>query len=183
MAKIVANVYGDALFSIALEKGTLESMYKEVLFVKETFAANADLCQFICHPKVSSEEKEAALSGIFAGQVSNDMLGMLMIVLKKSRQDQMDEIFDYFVSAYKEYKGIGIVYVSTPYELSDIQKRQMEEKLLSTTKYHSLEMNYTIDESLIGGAVIRIKDRVVDSSVKNKIEKLTRDLRKIQLGE
>jgi F-type H+-transporting ATPase subunit delta len=42
-------------------------------------------------------------------------------------------------------------------------------------------MNYTVDESLIGGMVIRIGDRVVDSSIKHKIDELSRSLMKVQL--
>ena len=55
-------------------------------------------------------------------------------------------------------------------------------KLLETTEYETMEMNYTTDSSLIGGMVIRIGDRVVDSSIKHKLNDLTRDLLKIQLA-
>ena len=42
-------------------------------------------------------------------------------------------------------------------------------------------MNYSVDKSLIGGMVIRIGDRVVDSSIKTKLFELTRELRKVQI--
>ena len=65
--------------------------------------------------------------------------------------------------------------------LSDSQKGQIRQRLLETTKYVEFEMHYSVDESLIGGMVIRIGDRVVDSSVKHKLQSLTRELSKIQL--
>ena len=66
-------------------------------------------------------------------------------------------------------------------ELNAVQKEKVEEKLLKTTHYEAFEMHYEVDESLIGGMVIRIGDRVVDSSVKQKLSQLTRELSKIQL--
>ena len=64
----------------------------------------------------------------------------------------------------------------------EIQKEAVKKKLLDTTDYVSMEMNYGIDESLIGGMVIRIGDRVVDSSIKTKLEGLKRELVSIQLN-
>ena len=67
------------------------------------------------------------------------------------------------------------------FALADNQKKAVEDKLLETTNYNTMEMNYSIDESLIGGMQIRIGDRVVDSSIRTKILKMQQDLMKIQL--
>lgn len=66
-------------------------------------------------------------------------------------------------------------------ELTPQQKAAVEQKLLDTTKYVQFEMHYATDPALIGGMVIRIRDRVVDGSVRTKLEHLTRDLERIQL--
>ena len=72
-----------------------------------------------------------------------------------------------------EYKKIGIAYVSSAVELSDKQREAVLNKLLTTTSYKEFQMHYSIDESLIGGMVIRIGDRVVDSSVKTKLDQMS----------
>ena len=90
-------------------------------------------------------------------------------------------VFTYFIDQVKEYKNIGTAYVTAPMPLTDSQKEQIRNKLQETTRYVEFEMHYDVDESLIGGVVIRIGDRVVDSSVKNKLQSLTRELSKIQL--
>ena len=56
------------------------------------------------------------------------------------------------------------------------------QRLLQTTKYESFEMNYQVDASLIGGMVIRVGDRVVDSSIRTKLEDMKKQLLNIQLG-
>ncbi len=182
MAKLVAKVYGDALLSLGLEQGTLTSLYDEVSFVQKTFEAQSDLMTFLRHPKISSQEKETFLCQIFSKEnVSSDMQGFLVTVLRKGRQEEFPAMFDYFISRYKEYQGIGIVQVTTAMPMTPEQKQAMEKRLLETTQYQTLEMHYQVDSALIGGAVIRIGDRVVDSSIKTRLTKLNRELKSIQL--
>ena len=83
--------------------------------------------------------------------------------------------------AVKEEKKIGIAYIATAVELSEAQKEAVMQRLLQTTKYESFEMNYQVDASLIGGMVIRIGDRVVDTSIKTKLYELSKSLKKIQV--
>jgi len=66
-------------------------------------------------------------------------------------------------------------------KLSDEQKAQVTDKLIRTTNYVEFEMHYSVDESLIGGMVIRIGDRVADSSIRTKLSHLEQQLLKIQL--
>jgi F-type H+-transporting ATPase subunit delta len=66
-------------------------------------------------------------------------------------------------------------------ELSEAQKAAVEKRLLETTKYVQFEMHFEVDTALIGGMVIRIGDRVVDSSIKSKLYDLTRELTKITI--
>ena len=61
------------------------------------------------------------------------------------------------------------------------QKKKIEEKLLATTQYIQFEMHFDVDKSLIGGMVIRIGDRVVDSSIRTKLNQMTQTLSKVQL--
>ena len=67
-------------------------------------------------------------------------------------------------------------------ELKSEQKAMIEQRLLDTTQYVEFEMVYSVDPSLIGGLVIRIGDRVVDSSIKTQINELHRSLSKLQLS-
>jgi F-type H+-transporting ATPase subunit delta len=68
-------------------------------------------------------------------------------------------------------------------ELREEQQDVIRKKLLATTDYKSLEITWKVDESLIGGMIIRIGDRVVDSSLKFKLEQLTSQLLKVSLEE
>lgn len=177
MAKLVSKTYGEALFDLALEDGTLTTIIKEVNVVKEAMKKNPDLLKLLSHPKIKKEEKISVIENIFKGRVSDSLVGFLVIVVQKDRYDDLDGIFEYFVAKVREYKNIGVASITSAVELAEEQKKQIEQRLLQTTKYSQFELTFHVDKSLIGGLVIRIGDRVVDSSVKTKLQMLTKDLR------
>ena len=182
MAKLVSTTYADALFETGIEDGTLDTLYEEVRSVQEILKENPDFYRLMNHPKILREDKEQIIESVFKGRLSDVLTGFLKLIVTNKRYADIDGILDYFTLRVKEYRKIGIAYVTTPLELSDSQKEAVRNKLLDTTDYVTMEMNYSIDESLIGGMVIRIGDRVVDSSIRTKLEGLKRDLMGIQLG-
>ena len=182
MAKLVSKVYGDALFEEAMEKNVLSQWYEEIGALRTIFLENPDLAQFLNHPQIIKEEKKKVVETIFFGKLSEGLLGFLVTVIEKGRQNDMIAICDYFTDRVKAYKKIGVVKVTSALPLSEDQKKRVEERLLETTGFVSLETEYAVDESLLGGLVIRIGDRVVDSSIKTRLEEIRRDLMKLQLA-
>ena len=181
MAKLVSKVYGDALFELALEKQSVDTLFEEAAGVREVFAQNQDLMQFLTHPKIGREEKNAAIRNIFDGRGS-DVTGFLVLIVDKGRADELDAVLGYFLSVVKEYKKIGVVSVTSAGALDSAQREKIEQKLLATTDYETLEVHYKVDTTLIGGLIIRIGDRVVDSSIRTKLSRMERQLQKIQLS-
>lgn len=181
MAKLVSDVYGDALFELAMETDRLDSFLEEAKDVLDVLSQNQELSQMMNHPKISKDDKLSILDTVFKGQISDELIGLMRMVVEKNHFADMSGILNYFVKRVYEQKNIGIAYVSTPMELTDTQKADVVKKLLETTKYVDFNMNYAVDSDLIGGMVIRIGDRVVDSSVKSKLASLARELSQIQL--
>lgn len=181
MAKLVSNTYGDALFELAVESGQVDEWLPEVKGILEILQDNGEFSKLMNHPKIVKEEKTAILEQVFKGRISDELLGLMRMLLVKNHYSEMESVFLYFMDRVKEYRNIGTAYVTSAFPLSDSQKKQVQAKLLDTTKYKAFEMNYEVDSSLIGGMVIRIGDRVVDSSVKTKLLALSRELSRIQL--
>lgn len=182
MAKLVAKSYGDALFELAVEENKVDLLFEEVNCVAELIEKNKELSKILKHPKIMKEEKLHIIEDIFKGRVSDDIVGLLEMVVSKDRYGEISEIFEYFISAVKEFKNIGVVSVESAVPLTEKQKKQVEDRLIETTKYTSVEMHYHICPELIGGMTIRIGDRVIDSSIRTKLEYLKKDLLKIQLA-
>lgn len=176
MAKLVSKTYGEALFDLAQEENRLDDVNKEVQAVFDALKENSDFMRLLNHPKVTVEEKIKVVESVFKGRVSDTMTGFLVLVVEKGRNGQLPEILNYFSDKVREFKNIGVASVTSAVELDEKQKAAVEKKLLEVTKYVSFETKYEVDKSLIGGMVIRIGDRVVDSSIRTRIDNMAKTL-------
>lgn len=198
MAKLVTGTYGEALFELAIEEHMENAMLEEVETFQEILRQNPEFTDMMNHPKIPREEKIKTLEYIMSQKYapkdemimakesifsfSKELTGFLVLILQKDRYSDIDGILEFFVKKMKEYMKIGTAYVTTAVTLKDSQKSEIEKKLLDTTSYVKMEIHYDEDPSLIGGMVIRIGDRVVDSSIKSKLNKLTKELLTLQVG-
>ena len=181
MAKLISKTYGDALFELAVEEEKVDVLSEEILEVKKVLDENQEFGRLMNHPKIIKEEKIQLAQQVFADRISKEIMGFLTIIISKDRYRNIDEILDYFLAEVKKYKGIGVATVTTAVPLKEEQRKSVEKKLLETTEYKSMEMHYETDASLIGGLIIRIGDRVVDSSIRTKLTELERTLLKVQV--
>ncbi len=182
MAKLVSQTYGEALFEVAMEEQKADIFLTEAQDILATLEQNPQLDKLMKHPKISKQEKEQVIEEIFQSQLSKEMTGFIKLLVNKERYNELPKILAYLIERIKEEKKIGVAFVTTAVELSEEKKQSVKMRLLQTTQYKEMEMNYSVDESLIGGMVIRIKDRVVDSSVRTQLEEMKKQLLQIQLG-
>ena len=183
MAKLISKTYGEALFELAVEEEKTDTMLEEIEGMKQVLLENPEFLKFLNHPRISVEEKVKTTENIFTGKIDKQLIGFLGIVIQKGRCDQLMEILQYFLDRVKEFKGIGVAYVTTPYELREDKKEAICKKLLNTTSYKKMEMHYDVKKELLGGMQIRIGDRVVDSSIQTKLNQLQKDLLKVQIQQ
>ncbi len=176
MAKQVNSTYGDALFDLAVEEKQVDSILEELTGLLQIMEENEELLTLMTHPEVLKDDKLKMLENIFKGRVSDAVMGTLLIVVKNDRSAELPAICAYVIGRLKEYKRIGIAYVTSAAPLTQEQKAKIEERLIATTDYVTMEMHYKEDASLIGGLIIRMEDRVVDSSIKRQLERMSATL-------
>ena len=182
MAKLISKTYGEALFELAAEEQKLDELFEEAKAVREILKEHTDFGKLMTHPRISKEEKALVAEEVFKGRISSEMVGFLRIIIEKGRFAELDETLTYFIDRVKEEKRIGVAFVTTAEELDENTCAKVEKRLLDTTKYETMEMYYIVDPSIIGGMVIRIGDRVIDSSITTKLNELKKQLMKIQLS-
>jgi F-type H+-transporting ATPase subunit delta len=181
MAKLAAKVYGDGLFELALEKQEIDGFFEEVKVLSAVLRENDDLFKLMGHPQVPKEEKIQMIQDIFQGKFREELVGFLVLTAEKGRFSELESILDYFTNLVYEYKKIGKAQVTSAVPLTEAQKKATQERLLATTGYEQMEIQYQVDASLIGGMIVRIKDRVADNSIRSRLNTMTRDLLKIKL--
>lgn len=176
MAKQVDITYGNALFELAIEENKVDVLYEEAQALLDIFKESPDFIKLLDHPQMSKEEKKAVVDKTFDGHMSKDMVGLIAMAVEKGHSSKLAAILTYFIKCIKKHKNIGVASVTSAVALSDSQKAAIEKRLIETTDYDKMEITFEEDPSLIGGLVIRIEDRVVDSSIKSKLEKLSKTL-------
>lgn len=181
MAKLVSQVYGEALFSLALEKNSLAQYEEELTGVAQVLEEYPEYLAILGHPKLDENEKIQVFDNVFAGRICEEMCGFFHILLEKGRFSQLNAIREYFSERKRSHEKIGVAHVTSAVELSEAQKEKIREKLLATTDFVSIQTEFATDPALIGGLVIRIGDRVVDSSIRSRLEDMKRNLMKVQL--
>lgn len=181
MAKLISKTYGEAIFELAVSEDRVDALAQEIRMVLDVLQENPEFSEIMKHPKIIKEEKLQVIETVFKGRVSDELTGFIRLIVEKGRYSQIREIMQYFLDEVKKQKGIGVAYVTSALPLREEQKKQVEAKLLSTTGFREMEMHYQEDAGLIGGMVIRIGDRVADSSIRTKLTHLEQQLLKIQL--
>ena len=182
MAKLISKTYAQALFELAVEENNTLDVLEEVTGLLEVIRQNKEFDSFMNHPKIAKDEKLDVIKKVFDGRLSREIVGFLITIIEKDRYGEIQSILTEVIAGIKEYNNIGTAYVTTAIALEEKEKNNIENRLLATTKYKTIECNYDVDKSLIGGMVIRMGDKVVDSSIRTKLEKLERELLAIQLA-
>ena len=178
MAKQVDTTYGEALFELAKEEGKIDELFDEVSSLIPILHDNGDLIKLLTHPHIDMDKKKSVVEASFKGRISDDLTGMMILLTEKEHGSDIIHVFEYFLRRVKKHKNIGLALVTSAVPLTSGQKAAIEMKLIETTSYKSVDAAYRVDPSLIGGLVIRIDDRVVDSSIKTRLANMSYELRK-----
>ena len=172
------------MYGVAMESGEGKAveLMEEIRCINEILEQNPQFDGLMKHPGIPKQEKLQIVENIFKGHVSQELAGLLEVVVSKERYKDLPAIFAYFTERVKERQKIGVGYVTTAAPLDAARKAAVESRLLETAGYRSMELHYEVDPSIIGGMIIRVGDRVVDSSIRTKLDGLTKQLLQIQLG-
>lgn len=181
MAGLIATTYGDALFDAAKEKDLLREIWDESSQILMILKEHPEFIELLNNPKISRKETCEVAGKVFGGRIQEEILNLLYLMIDKGRQAYFSQVLEYYISCCKEYYHIGVVHITAPMPLSGVQQQRIEADIIRDTKYKKLEVQYTIDPSIYGGLVIRIGDRVLDTSVRSKLARLTGELHKIRI--
>lgn len=170
------------MFSLALENDKLDTIWEEVRMIWQILSENPTFVKTICHPEITKQDQIKLLDDAFKGKVSDEVMGFFHVLADKKRLKELDAVLEYFDRSAKEYKKIGVVYVTVPMELTKAQQDKIRERILEVSSYETLEMHVETDASLLGGMVIRIGDEILDNSIRSKMEHMARKINQIKLS-
>ena len=146
-----------------------------MLFRSDLFHREREFFGFICSPVISGAEKKTVVRTVLKDRIADELVNFLMILIDKGRGRHFDKIRDQYIKLFNESKGYttGMVYSVSP--LTGEQIEAFEEK---TGTYLGKEVKLTnkIDASLLGGVRIFVDGKLIDASVKKRLEDLMETL-------
>lgn len=175
MAELVGKRYAEALFEVALEMDKLEQFKEEVKVVSDILEQEAKLKTIFQHPKLSKNEKKDIINSLFKNNASQEILNFLYIIVDKGREKFINDIKNEYISLSNEKQGIVEAQAITAVPMGEEEKIELQKKL---TKKLNKKVNLTniIDESIIGGVLVRIEDKVIDASIKGQLDEIQKML-------
>ena len=165
-----AKVYAKALSQIKADSYLIKKDFKEV-----TESFTGELYKVFDNPSISSEIKQDILKESFKGKISPELYEFLKMLAEKNRIKQLKEIYEAYVQETNIKNNTQEAEITSAIELDNIYKQTIIKKLEEKTN-QTIQPHWLISEEIIGGIVIRIGDLVIDTSLKNKIEKLRKQL-------
>lgn len=168
---IIGYRYAKALIDLANEQGKLEEVNTDMKFFETVCSENDEFRKIMANPIVRHEKKHSILKKIFKNRVTDVTFSIFSVLTKKNREQLLLPIAKEFQKLYDEQKGVQKVQISTPVALTDTQKAEFS-KVVSESIKKTVELTEKIDESLLGGYVLKVGDTQIDTSVKHKLNEL-----------
>jgi len=165
--------YAKATLDYAVEKKTADKIDADMRKVAATISENTELQQLLSSPVVKNEVKKNSLAAIFKGSHEITM-GLINTLADNKRIDLLQEVAFKYIVQYEKMKGEDVALVTTAVPLSAALEKQVLAKVKELTG-GKVSLENKIDESIVGGFVLRIGDLQYDASVANKLNTLKRE--------
>lgn len=172
----IASRYAKSLLDLAKDQNVLPSVVEDITGLQK-MVQNRDLYLLLKSPIITADKKGKIFDALFEGKVNKLTKAFFDIIIKKGREGYLPEIADEFINQYRNFKGISSVKVTTAAPLTDAALESIKAKLLeSDATQQAIEIETEVDESLIGGFVIQIEDKLLDASVAHKLRELSKNM-------
>jgi F-type H+-transporting ATPase subunit delta len=164
--------YANALADIALAQGAAAPAMQQLGDFVATYVASAELRNVLASPAVSKGEKRGVAEKIAARLGASKIVrNFLFVVIDHQRTHLFPEIFESFKTVLRDRQGVAEAQVFSAVTLSDAQKKEMTRTLEQATG-KKIEAKFSLDASLLGGALVRVGDTIYDGSLRNRLNGL-----------
>ena len=168
--------YAKSLLELAKEQNTLELCKTDMASVISLCQNSRELALLLKSPVVKTDKKLAIIAEVFVG-CSPLVLSFINLITKKKREALLFDIAQGFLDLYKIDQGIESVTLTTAVAL-DEDTRQQALDFIKKQGVSQVDLTEQVDESLIGGAILRLGDKQLDASVARQIKDLKQSFNK-----
>jgi F-type H+-transporting ATPase subunit delta len=165
--------YADAAFEIGTRDGSLET-WRSDLDTATSALENEELLSILANPAVPLEEREAVAKRVFGG-LSDPVQSLIGLMVRRGRIRQLPRVAAEFLRLDDLRQGIVRATATSASPLTDTEVRALTARLEQMTG-GQIALQTDVDESLLGGLIVRVGDRLIDGSVRGRLERLRNQL-------
>ena len=170
----LARPYAAAVFKRAKETHATAKWSQTLAFMSAVLN-DENISVIVDNPKVNKERLSALMLDICQGQINQENENFLKLLVNNNRLSLLPSIAKLFEAFKAEDEGYVEVEVLTAYSLSKEAKQDFT-ATLEKTLGKKIHMNVTVEKSLIGGVLVRAGDRVIDGSIRGRLQQLAKRL-------
>ncbi|MGB5274563.1 MAG: ATP synthase F1 subunit delta [Flavobacteriaceae bacterium] len=168
--------YAKAVLDLAIENKASEGVEQDMRAILATISGSSELREMLASPIIKGEIKKKAIEAIFP---KNHKItkGLVNLLVGNRRISMLNEVAIKYIILNEKIKGQNVAYVTTAVPMST----KLEDQLLKKVEGligNKVSLENKIDESIIGGFVLRIGDLQYDASIANKLDNLKREFTK-----
>ncbi|MGB5668388.1 MAG: ATP synthase F1 subunit delta [Maribacter sp.] len=165
--------YAKAVLDIAVDNKATDAVEKDMRSVVRTISDSKELKDMLASPILKGETKKSALLSIFKGshQISE---GLLKLLVDNKRVGMLNEVALKYIILNEQLKGQDVAFVTTAVPLTAVLEKKILAQVAKITG-NEVTIKNKIDESIIGGFVLRVGDLQFDASIANKLSNLKRE--------
>ena len=165
------STYAEALFEAAREREELEEVLSDLGEFVEALHGSEELRLFFYGGQIPERQKRRALDGLTEGMKISST-NFLKVLVDNGREDILEEVLARYENLVKEHLGKIEVEVTTAVELSEEQRDRLKERLRDVLEGREIILEANVDPDLVGGAVFRYGGRMMDGSIRGRLESL-----------
>ena len=165
----IGSVYGEALYTLALEEQLTEQILAELNVLQESFHQEPDFIRLLASPNLSKQERCAIVDGSFRGKVHIYVLNFLKILTEKGYMKHFSDCCKAFEEHYNLDNGILPVTAITAFPLSDAQAEKLTGRLARITGRQIILRN-RVDPACLGGVRLDYDGKRLDDTVSHHLE-------------
>lgn len=167
--------YAKSLIELSQEQKVLEKVIEDMKLFSKIIEESREFANILKNPIIQTYKKRKVLKAIFDKRVQPLTIKAFELILSKNRENMLAFIATDFINEYNILKGIAVAHITTPFTLDTDQRKQVNELVTEITGKNP-ELIEEVNETIIGGFVLKIGDRQIDESVKTKLTKIQRAL-------
>ena len=170
------NSYSQSLFELAKDNGSLEEIEDQVVGLVKLISQTSEFKELIKNPTNKLEHLQNAIKLISDQLKFNDLLKkFLVFIISKRRFFYIEKILKDFLSICSYSRGEIQADLSAAKEMTEQEITKVKEDLDSNFG-SNIKLNYKHDPSLIGGLVLKVGSTMVDTSIKNKLQQIEKQM-------